>query len=266
MDNPEKTSVEAHCQFAFISRHTKAVTSPTPHSHVCTEIVHNTGTGWIHVEGRKLRYLPNQAIVYQPGPTHWAEDEPDHLGRHLCLGVKGGGAEGLAPEVYNLDENLTLLFKLVENTLANAKNARFQKERLDMLCSLVCLALGDVAARGDDDAEGGSPHARRAKALLDTRFKESLTIDDMASNVYISGDHLRYVFKREYGVSPIHYLVNKRIELAQTHLRGTSRSVADVARLCGFADPFYFSRVFKKVTGMSPQKFRGNEETSDITS
>ena len=258
MDNSEGLQAEVKCQFAFMNRHAKSIPYPKPHSHSCTEIIYNgEGSGWMHEDERKLRYLPNQVIVYKPGPMHWSEDEPESLCYHVCIGVSGELSEGVKAGVFNSDLNLTLLFKLVEVALTTQSKSSFQRERLDMLSALVCLSLQELAAEDNQKTTPSSSiHAQRAKALIDARFMEPLTLDDLASNVYVSGDHLRSIFKREYGMAPIHYLLNKRIELAQGYLRESDRKIVEIAKLCGFSDPYYFSRIFKKMTGKSPQDYR----------
>jgi YesN/AraC family two-component response regulator len=64
------------------------------------------------------------------------------------------------------------------------------------------------------------------------------------------------VFTRELNISPWDYLNRYRV-LQSKHLLGnTSESIGSIARQVGFKDQAYFSRVFHKVTGMSPQEFR----------
>ena len=61
----------------------------------------------------------------------------------------------------------------------------------------------------------------------------------------------------EFGLSPLRYLIRKRIEIAQEMLRDDrSLSVAEVARRCGFENPYYFARMFKRITGKTPSSYR----------
>ncbi len=251
------------CLFAFCNYRGDSVKhSPEPHRHSCTEIVYNAkGSGWMHEDERKWRYCPNQIVVYQPGPRHWAIDDPDHTGYHLCIGVSGEEASLIPTDVFEADQNLLLLFKMLENALAAPMPSTEQKSRLDLLASLVCLSLRNL-----DKAEGadGAPHyAQTAKQLIDTGFMEPLTIDELASRIYVSGDHLRSLFRKEYGIGPIHYLLRKRIEHAQGLLRNSDKKVNEIASICGFDDPYYFSRIFKKISGASPLAYRNADDDGD---
>ena len=74
-------------------------------------------------------------------------------------------------------------------------------------------------------------------------------------------DYLRRLFKKEVGVSPREYLLNGRMELARgiilggLSIRYSDYTVSQLAEACGFADPLYFSRVFKKYFGVSPSEY-----------
>ena len=74
-------------------------------------------------------------------------------------------------------------------------------------------------------------------------------------------DYLRRLFKKEVGVSPREFLLNGRMELARGIILGglsnrySEYTVSQLAEACGFADPLYFSRVFKKYFGVSPSEY-----------
>jgi AraC-like DNA-binding protein len=68
------------------------------------------------------------------------------------------------------------------------------------------------------------------------------------------------VFNRELGLSPWEYLNRYRIYQAKALLRRTNNSISTVAQQVGFQDRGYFSRVFRKLTGVGPQAFRERPE------
>lgn len=75
-------------------------------------------------------------------------------------------------------------------------------------------------------------------------------------------DYMRKLFKKEAGVTPREYLLRERMELARGIIRGgltnkySGYTVSQIAEACGFSDPLYFSRVFKKYFGVSPSEYR----------
>ena len=77
-------------------------------------------------------------------------------------------------------------------------------------------------------------------------------------HIHMNPDYFRKLFKKEMGVSPLKYLTQIRISHAKRLLRLKQRSgmsIQEIAWLSGFQDSLYFSRVFKKVTGVAPQEW-----------
>lgn len=77
-------------------------------------------------------------------------------------------------------------------------------------------------------------------------------------------EYLKKMFKKETGLTPLQYLTEKRLESAASTLSTClgKRSVSEAARICGFADPLYFSRLFKKKYGTSPRDYTGDASLS----
>ena len=92
----------------------------------------------------------------------------------------------------------------------------------------------------------------------------ALTIDALSELCSVSQVYLRRIFKRKYGLSPSSYVVRERIRSACLLLTdGSDRPISQIAPAVGYTDPLYFSRIFKKQTGMSPSEFR-REHSDDL--
>lgn len=92
--------------------------------------------------------------------------------------------------------------------------------------------------------------------LIARRAAEPLSVEELARAAHLSRCYFLSRFKQLFGVSPHQYQLQKRIELARTRLLRTADTVAHVSADLGFADAFHFSRLFKRMTGRSPQAFR----------
>jgi signal transduction histidine kinase/AraC-like DNA-binding protein len=101
--------------------------------------------------------------------------------------------------------------------------------------------------------------AKRAVAYLHQNYARPLARWEIAEAVGVSEDYLSRVFNRELGLAPWSYLNRYRIYQAQELLRRTNESIQSIARQVGFKDPAYFSRVFRNLTGKSPQAFREHQ-------
>ena len=92
--------------------------------------------------------------------------------------------------------------------------------------------------------------------FMQDNFEKPLRLEDLAREAGMSVSHFSELFRGQTGQSPIAYLTGIRIRHACRMLDLNGQSVKSVAIKCGYRDPYYFSRVFKKVMGQSPEKYR----------
>lgn len=97
---------------------------------------------------------------------------------------------------------------------------------------------------------------KQAIAYLHQNYTRPISRWEIAESVSVSEDYLSRVFNRELNISPWDYLNRYRILQSKRLLTNTTETIGSVARQVGFKDQAYFSRVFHKVTGVSPQGFR----------
>jgi AraC-like DNA-binding protein len=91
---------------------------------------------------------------------------------------------------------------------------------------------------------------------INTHFAEINSIEQIAKIFYISKHHLCRIFKKTMGLTLIDYLNNIEIKNACDYLTSTNKSIQEIAELCGFNSPTYFSNVFKRHTMLSPHEYR----------
>jgi two-component system response regulator YesN len=102
----------------------------------------------------------------------------------------------------------------------------------------------------------------QAKAYIDTHFiNPDLSLSKVAAHVNLSPSHLSAVFSHETGETFKEYLTRIRIERAKELLRTTNLKSFEVAYQCGYNGPHYFSYIFRKNTGLSPQQFRSQPQS-----
>lgn len=96
----------------------------------------------------------------------------------------------------------------------------------------------------------------KAKDWIDTHFCEAVTLDEAAAKIQVSPYYFSKLFKENLGQTFIDYLTQKRIELSKNLLISTEKTFKEICFEVGYHDPNYFSRVFKKITGLTPSEFR----------
>ncbi|WP_033318971.1 substrate-binding domain-containing protein [Streptomyces yerevanensis] len=115
-----------------------------------------------------------------------------------------------------------------------------------------------VAMTGDGAQAAGRNRALVHQALvcLQTHYRRRISRWQIAQAVGVSADHLGRLFHQQYGLTVWEYLTRLRIQRACEQLRGSEDSIQSVARAVGFTDRAYFSRVFRRVTGVAPHAYR----------
>ncbi len=99
-------------------------------------------------------------------------------------------------------------------------------------------------------------HVRETIRFIHRHYAQDVSIDQIAANLGISGDHLRHCFKAETGKTVLEYLTKVRIEKAKAYLKEHHCKLYEVAAKVGYRNSHYFSKVFQKETGMHPLDYR----------
>ncbi|MDR2765835.1 MAG: AraC family transcriptional regulator [Tannerella sp.] len=87
----------------------------------------------------------------------------------------------------------------------------------------------------------------------------NIHVDELSSLCYITNDHFIRLFKKEMHCPPLQYINRKKIEKAQLMLIIGDKSIKDIAHSLSFDNLSYFYRLFKKITGFSPSRYRGTK-------
>ena len=96
----------------------------------------------------------------------------------------------------------------------------------------------------------------RSIRYIHSHLNESLEVKDLAKMEYISPSRYRQIFHEVMGKSPIEYITLQHILLARNLIERGYTSISQIAEECGYSDRFYFQRVFKKIMGVTPGKYR----------
>ena len=91
---------------------------------------------------------------------------------------------------------------------------------------------------------------------IDSHLREDLTLAALADYVHFNPSYLSRLFKQEMGVNLSEYILSRRIEQAKRLLRDSQKKVGDIAAEVGYRSLHSFSRLFRNVTGQSPQDYR----------
>lgn len=83
-----------------------------------------------------------------------------------------------------------------------------------------------------------------------------LTLKELAESNHLSATHFSRLFRQHFGTSPMHYVIEQRMARAATLLTETTSPISLIGNAVGYDDAYYFSRLFKRIIGMTPRDYR----------
>ncbi|PAW79085.1 MAG: hypothetical protein B9S32_03780 [Verrucomicrobia bacterium Tous-C9LFEB] len=214
------------------------------------------GKGEFHADGTRFVSAPGDVFIYRPGDLH--DIRPLTASWVYCWITwnhpKAGEwieAFGLTGRIHHREACPQWLFEEVAEGLEEGV-PEGQRRSAHLSHAILLEAL---IPRGCGPRK--SALAERVRKHLDAHFQEvELTMQSLADGLQIHRTTLLRTFQIAYGISPSHYLHNRRMENALALLHRSSLPIKEVALRAGFSDANYFSRAVRKATGMSPREFQ----------
>ncbi|WP_274652011.1 response regulator [Paenibacillus humicola] len=120
--------------------------------------------------------------------------------------------------------------------------------------SHVCRSL--IISLSEKDKDRHLHIARHIQDIIDRKYRDPLTIEDIAKEIYLSPNYIRTIFKEKTGRTILEAVTEKRMERASGLLADKSLKIHDISALVGYENASYFCSVFQKYTGLTPNQFR----------
>lgn len=98
---------------------------------------------------------------------------------------------------------------------------------------------------------------------LEENFRKKITLDDIADTLHVNRSYLSRYYKNKTGVNLFDEILIKRVEKAKEYLQSTEMKTYEISEAVGVEDAGYFSKMFKKITGVSPKEFRKREQNEE---
>ena len=242
-----------------------------PHTHNHMELFYIVGgKGQFLIEDQLYPVNASNLVVINPNVTHTEVSLNAQPLEYIVLGVEG---IALATRE-NANGHFSILdhFESVEIS-GCLRNILREMEQKNTGYEDVCQAYMEILIirlmRNTDLAVSAEPQAISAnrqcaavRRYIDLHFKEALTLEALAEEAHMNKYYLSHAFKREYGVSPIHYMIGRRIEESKYLLAETDLSMSQIAQLLGFSSLSYFSQVFRRTQSLSPMEYRQSTRTA----
>ena len=140
--------------------------------------------------------------------------------------------------------------------------------RASALLRVKCGACAHAEGARPSESRGGllAWQLNRVVDYIETHLAEKMMVTDLADLIDVSVGQMIRAFKVSVGVPPFRYIVRRRVELACTTMSTTREPLSQIAIACGMCDQAHFSRVFRRMIGMSPAAWRREQRSLDRSS
>ena len=224
-----------------------------------------TGKAHFHFNDKETIVQAGHMVLYRPKePQKYEYHAEDHT-EVYWVHFTGGNVTNLLrsygitddKKVFYSGSNLEYrtIFRAMINELQTCKDS--YPEMLEMYLRQIFIRLQrtfQLSVRHDNDRT--LEEIDKATAYFTEHYSEQINIDEYAEQNHFSVSWFIRNFKLYTGCTPLQYILSKRIYNAEILLKDTPYSITEISQIVGYDNPFYFSRLFKKVKGGSPIEYR----------
>ena len=228
------------------------------HRHEFWELVFATsGSGrFVSRSGESMDYLENELVCIPPMVEHSNSSKDGFTNIFFLVDNCGLTGNNFLKILDNPSQILHEIFFQI-NYFFNT-DFIYKSDVMTNLCEIVANYIRGFL----DSAPLYSPIIERMRTDIIQNFSDpNFDLQRILSSGQNNPEYLRKLFKKETGKSPLQFLLEMRLNTAAKLLKKShiiNLNIAEIAYQCGFTDPFYFSRFFKKYTGFSPMVYRQN--------
>lgn len=207
-------------------------------------------------EGDIFLIFPGEWHTYSPNPeTGWKEYWIGFKGINIDSRVSAGFFSKHSP-IYRVGYNDTLI-SLFKEAIQVAKKQ--EKHFQQLLAGIVNYMLGLAFSIDSNKKLKNSMNlelVNRARTFMQENIETNIEMPEIADHLIISYSSFRHIFKQYTGIAPSQYYLNLKIQRAKDMLKSSTASIKEISYILHFDTPEYFTKLFKKKTGLTPSQFR----------
>ena len=236
-----------------------------PHTHNHAELFYIVGgKGQFLIEDQLYPVNTNHLVIINPNVTHTEVSLNAQPLEYIVLGIDGvelsidntsNGQFCILDHFESMDITSCLRNILREMELKQPGYEDICQAFMEILIIRLMRSTG-LSVPTEPQNNVGNHQCAAVRRYIDHHFKESLTLDQLAEEAHMNKFYLSHAFKREYGVSPINYMISRRLEESKYLLAETDLSMSQIAQLLGFSSLSYFSQVFHRTQEITPMEYR----------
>lgn len=239
-------------EIAYIGKHELTFKVPL-HLHDSWEFIYCTkGKGVLKFDDYEINYEEGDTVIIPPLIRH--SNSSDRGFANIYINMKDASLPFKKPIVKKDDGS-----KHIYETFNNMHYYYYSNiERKSLVVSSLAMLLISLFIVHEEVSDVGTIVQKIEANILENFSDSYYDLNEYLKQFYFNYDYIRKLFKRELGITPNQYLIDKRLQTSAellSSLNHDSNNISNVAITCGFKDPLYFSRMFKKKYNMSPTEY-----------
>lgn len=225
----------------------------------CTE-----GKGIIEVEDQIYRLEKSDAFCIPRNVRHKYYADEKEPWSILWVHFKGENTNYFPLEERKIvhinsrhsDNRMMVLFNLLFRVLER----NYTIGNFIYISQVLSLILSEIYFREKvDESSVQDRHVTMVIRYMYQHLRENLTLEEISEEVQLSKSYLNAVFKAQTGKSPVEFFIHLKMQEACKLLKSTDYYIYEVSAELGYTDQYYFSRIFKKVVGVSPKDYKNGD-------
>lgn len=244
------------------------------HSHAFCELFYVVdGSGTFIAEDKAFPVAPNDMVIVSPHVQHTEKSLYAAPLEYIVLGIDGllFSFENFASahdsillqtesgHVYKYNTKNSNVYAYLNMMLTEINN---KEENYEAVCQsllevvMLCMLRNDHLSIRQSNNSFSNRECMQIKNYLDANYMQNITLDILAQRSHMNKYYLVHAFTKYVGVSPITYLLQRRIDEGKSLLSSTSYSISEISSILGFSSQSYFAQAFRKSVGQTPIQYR----------
>lgn len=246
-------------RFVFTeTTYTPGLRLPT-HSHECACFVIALRGSFSETYGKRSRQVKPSTLIFRPAGELHSEHFNNGGGRCLNIEIDQGWLQSAPVQSALVNDSAAYQSSLLTSLSSKLYHELREMDEASTL-SIEGLTLEIIAAASRSSVNQSKRHTpkwlEQAREFIHAHFTERLTLAQIAELAGVHPVHLAREFRKHFHSSTANYVTQLRIELACRELAKLDTPLAHVASATGFYDQSHFSKTFKRLTGMTPTRYR----------